>query len=143
MYKRTIHPSISLSNLGINHGLPGQPAVIHILWRRKLCVPKIDSSRFGDMLKLARVRVCKRLRSPGFDSKELITPPAYVARRAGTTTLFVLPARRQNPFLTSLKVYKFGIWRRLISIATNRSFGDLKAETTEVEAPRQPMESKV
>jgi hypothetical protein len=37
------------------------------------------------------------------------------------------------------KVNKFGICRRLISIATNRSFGDLKAE----EAPRQPMGSKV
>jgi hypothetical protein len=53
------------------------------------------------MLKLARARICKRLRSPGFDSKELIPPPVYVARRVGTTTLFVLPARRQNPFLTS------------------------------------------
>jgi hypothetical protein len=31
----------------------------------------------------------KRLWSPGIDSKELI-PPVYVARRAGTTTLFLL-----------------------------------------------------
>ncbi len=33
--------------------------------------------------------IVKRLRSPGIDSKESI-PPAYVAWRAGTTTLFLL-----------------------------------------------------
>jgi hypothetical protein len=36
-----------------------------------------------------RVRIFKHLRSPEIDSKELISP-AYVAWRAGTTTLFVL-----------------------------------------------------
>jgi hypothetical protein len=36
-------------------------------------------------------RIFKRLWSPGIDSKEWI-PPAYVARRAGTITLFLLGA---------------------------------------------------
>ncbi len=38
---------------------------------------------------VTRDRIFKRLRSPGIDSKELI-PPAYVAWRAGTITLFLL-----------------------------------------------------
>jgi hypothetical protein len=38
-----------------------------------------------------RARIFKRLWSPGIDSKELI-PPAYVAWRAGTITLFLLGA---------------------------------------------------
>ncbi len=33
-----------------------------------------------------RARICKRLRSPGIDSKESI-PPAYVVWRAGMTIL--------------------------------------------------------
>jgi hypothetical protein len=37
----------------------------------------------------AKARIFKRLWSPGIDSKELI-PPAYVAWRAGTITLFLL-----------------------------------------------------
>jgi hypothetical protein len=45
-----------------------------------------------------RARICKILRSPGIDSKESI-PPAYVAWRAGPTTLFV-------DSLGSLKFYK-------------------------------------
>jgi hypothetical protein len=36
-----------------------------------------------------RVRIFKLLRTPGIDSKESI-PPAYVAWRAGTITLFIL-----------------------------------------------------
>jgi hypothetical protein len=36
-----------------------------------------------------RARIFKRLLSPGIDTKELI-PPAYVAWRAGTITLFLL-----------------------------------------------------
>ncbi len=36
-----------------------------------------------------RARIFKRLWSPGIDAKELI-PPAYVAWRAGTITLFLL-----------------------------------------------------
>jgi hypothetical protein len=36
-----------------------------------------------------RARIFKRLWSPGIDSKERI-PPAYVAWRAGTITLFLL-----------------------------------------------------
>jgi hypothetical protein len=38
-----------------------------------------------------RARIFKRLWSPGIDSKEWI-PPAYVAWRAGTITLFLLGA---------------------------------------------------
>jgi hypothetical protein len=50
-----------------------------------------------------RVRICKRLRSPGIDSEELILP-AYVALRAGTTKRVVVPARQAgNRFLGSLK----------------------------------------
>jgi hypothetical protein len=37
--------------------------------------------------------MCKRLRSPGINSKESI-PAAYVAWRAGTATLFVVSARQ-------------------------------------------------
>ena len=46
----------------------------------------------------------KTLKEPGIDSKEMI-PPAYVARRAGTTTLhcekslFVLASRQKIPVL--------------------------------------------
>jgi len=40
---------------------------------------------------LYRARICKRLRSPGIDSKESI-PPAYVAWRAGTSKSVVVPA---------------------------------------------------
>ncbi len=42
---------------------------------------------------VVRVRICRRLRSLGIDSKESI-PPAYVARRTGTITIFVLPLRQ-------------------------------------------------
>jgi hypothetical protein len=48
-----------------------------------------------DLLKLEtqlnRARIFKRLWSPGIDSKASI-PPAYVAWRAGTITLFLLGA---------------------------------------------------
>jgi hypothetical protein len=51
----------------------------------------------------ARARICKRLRSPGIDSKVLISP-AYVAWRAGTSNRVVVPARQAgNRFLGSLK----------------------------------------
>jgi hypothetical protein len=50
-----------------------------------------------------RALICKRLRSPGIDSKESI-PPVYVARRAGTSNRVVVPARQAwNRFLDSLK----------------------------------------
>ncbi len=39
-----------------------------------------------------RARICKRLGSPGIDSKEPI-PPAYVAWRAGTSNKVVVLAR--------------------------------------------------
>jgi hypothetical protein len=57
----------------------------------------------------SRAPICKRLRSPGIDSKESITP-AYVAWRAGTSNRVVIPARHAgNRFLGSLKIYKFGL----------------------------------
>ncbi len=50
-----------------------------------------------------RARICKRLRSSGFDYKEPILL-AYVARRAGTSNMVVVPARHaENRFLGSLK----------------------------------------
>jgi hypothetical protein len=42
-------------------------------------------------MKEIRARIFKRLWSPGIDSKTSI-PPAYVAWRAGTITLFLLGA---------------------------------------------------
>jgi hypothetical protein len=42
--------------------------------------------------RLARGGIFKLLRSPEIDSKESI-PPNYVARRAGTTTLFLLGSK--------------------------------------------------
>ncbi len=60
----------------------------------------------------SRARICKRLRSPGIYSKESI-PPAYVARRVCTTTLFVSYRRPgygwRNRFLGSFKFYQFGL----------------------------------
>jgi hypothetical protein len=48
----------------------------------------------------SRARICKRLRSPGIDSKETISP-AHVAWRAGTSNRVIVPARQAgNRFLT-------------------------------------------
>ncbi len=47
------------------------------------------SAREDAILKVNWARIFKRLWSPGIDSKEWI-PPAYVAWRAGTITLFLL-----------------------------------------------------
>jgi len=59
-----------------------------------------------------RTRICKRLRSPGIYSKESI-PPAYVAGRVCTTTLFVSYRRPgygwRNRFLGSFKFYQSGL----------------------------------
>jgi hypothetical protein len=53
--------------------------------------------------KKPRARICKRLRSPGIDSKESI-PPANAAWQAGTTNRVIAQARRAgNRFLDSLK----------------------------------------
>jgi hypothetical protein len=38
-----------------------------------------------------RARICKSLWSPGIDSEES-TPPAYLAWRAGTTNMVIVPA---------------------------------------------------
>jgi len=55
---------------------------------------------------LTRARICKRLSSPGIDSKKSI-PPAYVTWRPGTTNRVVVPARRaRNRFLGSFKRLK-------------------------------------
>ncbi len=51
-------------------------------------------------------RICKRLSSPGIDSKESI-PPAYVAWLAGTSNKVFVPARQAgNRFLGSLKAFQ-------------------------------------
>jgi hypothetical protein len=47
------------------------------------------SSFPSDSRAVSRAGILKLLRSPGIDSKESI-PPAFVAWRAGTTTLFLL-----------------------------------------------------
>jgi hypothetical protein len=49
----------------------------------------------GRSTKVFWVRICKRLRSPGFDSKESIQP-AYVAWRAGTSNRVIRPTRFTN-----------------------------------------------
>jgi hypothetical protein len=50
----------------------------------------------------ARARICKRLRGPGIDFQESISP-AYVAWRAGTKNRVVVPDRQAgNRFLVSL-----------------------------------------
>ncbi len=50
-----------------------------------------------------RARICKRLWSPGIDSREAILP-AYVAWRASTTNRVFVPARQAgNRFLGTLK----------------------------------------
>jgi hypothetical protein len=50
-----------------------------------------------------RASICKRLRSPGIDSEESIQA-GYVAGRAGTTNMVVVPTRQVwNRFLGSIK----------------------------------------
>jgi hypothetical protein len=48
------------------------------------------------------VRIFKRLRSLGIDSKESI-PPAYIAWRADTTTFFVVLDRQKAGEINSLE----------------------------------------
>ncbi len=61
-----------------------------------------------------RARICKRLRSPGIDSKESI-PPGFVAWRAGTTILLRLEESiTWNRSLSSWNVYKFGLRMRFV-----------------------------
>jgi hypothetical protein len=48
---------------------------------------------FSIRILITRTCMCKRLRSPGIDSKESI-PPAYVAWRTGTTNRVVVPTRQ-------------------------------------------------
>ncbi len=65
----------------------------------------------------SRDRICKRLLSPEIDSDGPI-PPAYVARRAGTTNRVVVQARQAgNRFLGSF--HKYGLcyigWAEFIS----------------------------
>ncbi len=57
----------------------------------------------GIELDLTRARICKRLRSRGIDSEEPI-PAGFVAGRAGTTNMVVVPTRQvRNRFLGSIK----------------------------------------
>ncbi len=56
------------------------------------------------LLPLSRARICKRLWIPGIESEESIWPAAYVAWRAGSPNVVVVPARQAgNRFLGSLK----------------------------------------
>ncbi len=64
-------------------GPPGQPGGIGSL---ESILELLKGKNFG-----LRARIFKRLWSPGFDSMASI-PPAYVAWRAGTITLFLLGA---------------------------------------------------
>jgi hypothetical protein len=52
-------------------------------------VHAFSSSSLHHVYNVQSDQICKLLRSLGIDSKESI-PPAYVAWRAGTTTLFLL-----------------------------------------------------
>ncbi len=60
----------------------------NLFWHCLICHPS-DSTVSEDAGSEPKARIFKRLWSPGIDSKELI-PPAYVAWRAGTITLFLL-----------------------------------------------------
>jgi hypothetical protein len=71
-----------------------------LLYERRSTVPRICESKCGGhggscgvshslSAKEYRARICQLLRSPRINSKESI-PPACVAWRAGTTTLFLL-----------------------------------------------------
>ena len=54
-----------------------------------LTMALLDPNSGSSKAKEPRARIFILLRSPGIDSKESI-PPAYVAWRAGTTTIFLL-----------------------------------------------------
>jgi hypothetical protein len=60
---------------------PPLPPPINPLWN--------NGDRLRPFIRLNRGRIFKRLWSPGIDSKESI-PPAYVAWRAGTISLYLL-----------------------------------------------------
>jgi hypothetical protein len=63
---------------------------------------------------VSRARICRRLRSPGIDSKESV-PPAYQAWRAGTTIKVFVPAHHaQNRFLGSFKGLQIRALRLLL-----------------------------
>ena len=75
-----------------------------------ICMLLLASERTGEtetdfLSSCILSRICKRLRSSGIDSKESI-PPAYVAWRAGTTTISVFSILHthqiQNPFCLGL-----------------------------------------
>ncbi len=91
----------------LDHTVSASPEPVFVNILRS---PRIDSQPGGPVRQVylmyrppTRARICKRLRSPGIDSEESITP-AYVAWRAGTTNRDVVPARQAgNRFLGSLK----------------------------------------
>ncbi len=64
-----------------------------------ICRPS-DSTVSEDAVSETRARIFHRLWSPGIDSKELI-PPAYVAWRAVTITLFLLGSQPHRLFKNS------------------------------------------
>ncbi len=91
---------------------------------RMACLPSVRPVRTSSF---SRVRICKRLRSPGIDSKESI-PTAYGVAgwydnhicRPGPPGLIGW----RNRFLGSLNVYKFGLcWQswKIISMLSTRA----------------------
>jgi hypothetical protein len=107
---RTVWPSVSLSTNGLNDCtvytklslMNYRKLVLQIIHLRQIelytCRFQADSTLswavslsvvYGKLVKISTwARIFKRLWSPGTDFKEWI-PPAYVAWRAGTKTLFL------------------------------------------------------
>ncbi len=65
-----------------------KPGIVQYTCKANKCILVYKALRY-------RARICKRLRSPKIDSKESI-PPAFVAWRAGTISLFVVAARHAS-----------------------------------------------
>ncbi len=72
-------------------------------------------------LPLCRARICKRLRSPGIVSEELI-PPAYIACQ---------PTGWRNRFLGSLNVYKYRLCNVRCSIEYETDYSVLPISSTD------------
>ncbi len=77
-----------------SHGLKSRFPTKESLWKIHLMKAYAKSRSPVGIIKIMWLlsRICKRLRSPGIDSKKLI-PPAHVTWRATMTLFFVPPAR--------------------------------------------------
>jgi hypothetical protein len=71
----------------------GQNSVAGFSGRSHFCQPFLNSESEYSATWKRRDRICKRFRSPVIDSKESISPSCEVWR-AGSITLFVVPARK-------------------------------------------------